>query len=403
MEEEIYYCQSCGGVMEFDVATQALKCPNCNTVVEIENNREDIVEHTLNMSAIRKLRVEEKQTVTMNCTGCGAPIEVDKNSTALACPYCGSSYVLADKQMETIIPDGVVTFKITESAVREIFRKWIHGRWLAPGSLKNLYQQGSFHGMYVPYWTFDADAMAHYRAFGGRYRTVHYKDSEGRTRTRTVTDWYPTSGMVRHFFDDVLICAAQRNDRSLLTGIDEYDTKNMPSYSPDYMSGLSAESYTIDLETGHQLAMKDMSDALRSLASDDVLRRFDTVRDVRIDARFDRETYKYIFVPVYSTNYSYKGRNYTVLVNGENGKIKGEYPKSTAKIIAIIAAVAAAAILLLFFMGKDDESYGVAYGNENVSVMCDNAVSDDMESDENRYETIGCRTAFKEDEADGFI
>lgn len=403
MGEEIYYCQSCGGVMEFDVATQALKCPNCNTVVEIENNRKEIVEHTLNMNAIRKLRVEEKQTVTMNCTGCGAPIEVDKNSTALACPYCGSSYVLADKQMETIIPDGVVTFKITETAVREIFRKWMHGRWLAPGSLKNLYQQGRFHGMYVPYWTFDADATAHYRAFGGRYRTVHYKDSEGRTRTRTVTDWYPTSGIVRHFFDDVLICAAQRNDRSLLTGIDEYNTKNMPSYSPDYMSGLSAESYTIDLETGHQLAMQDMSNTLRSLASDDVLRRFDTVRDVRIDARFDRETYKYIFVPVYSTNYSYKGRNYTVLVNGENGKIKGEYPKSTAKIIAIIAAVAAAALLLLFLMGKDDESYDVAYGNEIVSVMCDNSVSDDMESDENIYETIGCRTAFKEDEADGFI
>lgn len=392
MAEEIYYCQACGGVMEFDVKTQALKCPNCDTVVEIENNREDIVEHTLNMNALRKLRVEEKKTVTMNCTGCGAPIEIDKNSTALACPYCGSSYVMAEKQMETIVPDGVVTFKLTVQDVREIFRKWIHGRWLAPGELKHLYQHGKFSGMYVPYWTFDADATARYRAFGGRYRTEHYKDGEGRTHTRTVTDWYPTSGVVRHFFDDVLVCAAQRNDRSLLTGIDEYDTKHMPSYSPDYMSGYSAESYTVDLETGHKYALRDMSNELRDMASKDVLRRFDTVRDVRIDAHFDRETFKHVLVPVYSTNYSYKGRNYTVLVNGENGKIKGEYPKSTAKIIAIIAAVVAAVVIILLSIGGGDKSeayeYGI-YGNvENVSVMCYDDYNakfleaDDLESDE---------------------
>lgn len=370
MAEEIYYCQSCGGVMEFDVKTQSLKCPNCDTVVEIENNKEDIVEHTLNMNAIRKLRVEEKQTVTMTCTGCGAPVEIDKNSTALACPYCGSSYVMADKQMETIVPDGVVTFKKTEQDVREIFRKWIHGRWLAPGELKNLYQHGRFSGMYVPYWTFDADAVANYRAYGGRYRTEHYKDSEGKTQTRTVTDWYPTSGVVRHFFDDVLVCAAQRNDKSLLAGIDVYDTKNMPSYSPDYMSGYSAESYTIDLETGHNQALRTMSNELRDLASQDVLRRFDTVRDVRIDARFNRETYKHVLVPVYSTSYTYKGKNYTVLINGENGRIKGEYPKSVAKIMAIVIAAAAAAILILTLMLGDD-SDEARYGNmENQSVIC---------------------------------
>ena len=376
MAEEIYYCQSCGGIMEFDVKTQALKCPNCDTVVEIADNREEIVEHTLNMNALRKLKVEEKQTVTMNCTGCGAPVEIDKNSTALACPYCGSSYVMADKQMETIVPDGVVTFKLTVEDAKEVFRKWIKGRWLAPGQLKNLYQNGKFQGMYVPYWTFDADATARYRAMGGKRRTQTYRDSEGKTHTRTVTDWYPTSGTVRHFFDDVLVCAAERDDKNLLSGIDEYNTKNMPSYSPDYMSGYSAEVYTIDLQTGHNRALRTMTSELRRLASNDVLRRYDTVKDVRIDARFEKETYKHVLVPVYSTNYNYNGKNFTVLVNGENGRIKGQYPKSAVKIIVIIVAVVAAIIAFIFCSGTAEANPG--YGAvENATAICydDSSVS----------------------------
>lgn len=375
MAEDVYYCPSCGGIMEFDVKAQKLKCPNCDHEEEISHNGKDVYEHSLNVNALRKIKVEEKSTVTMVCKGCGAPIEIDKNSTATACPYCGSSYVLADKQMEIIEPDGVVTFKLTQQEVKDIFHKWIKGRWLAPGELKHLYQHGSFSGMYVPYWTFDADAVAHYHAMGGRDREVHYKDNQGNTQTKTVTDWYPTSGVVRNFFDDVLVCAAKRNDKFLLEGIDDYNTKNMPPYSPDYLSGYSAENYSVDLETGHNIALNKMSSVLRDMASSDVLRRYDHVKDVRIDAKFNNETYKYVLVPVYSTTYSYKDKNYTVLINGENGRIKGEYPKSIAKIIAIIAAIVAAVMMILYAMSGDDsyESSYVGYAEvENQTEICYN-------------------------------
>ncbi|MPM62687.1 UvrABC system protein A [bioreactor metagenome] len=44
-----YYCEGCGGVMEFNAIAQALKCPNCGTEVEIENNPEDVIEHNLDV------------------------------------------------------------------------------------------------------------------------------------------------------------------------------------------------------------------------------------------------------------------------------------------------------------------------------------------------------------------
>ena len=60
-EENVYRCEGGGGIMEFDAATQSLKCPNCDTVVEIISEKQTIVEHRLDMSAKKRLQVAEKQ------------------------------------------------------------------------------------------------------------------------------------------------------------------------------------------------------------------------------------------------------------------------------------------------------------------------------------------------------
>lgn len=53
MSDKIYYCEGCGGVMEFDVETQSLKCPHCDTVILIENDKSRIVEHSLTRHAMQ--------------------------------------------------------------------------------------------------------------------------------------------------------------------------------------------------------------------------------------------------------------------------------------------------------------------------------------------------------------
>ena len=81
--------------MEFDVAAQALKCPNCGTVIEIINDRNKIVEHPLDRYSSSRIRADEKTSHTMECKSCGARIEVEASCTATECPYCGTTYVLA--------------------------------------------------------------------------------------------------------------------------------------------------------------------------------------------------------------------------------------------------------------------------------------------------------------------
>ncbi len=349
MDDKIYYCENCGGVMEFDVESQSLKCPNCDTVVPIINDKSRIVEHSLTRRALQSIRAEEKTSHTMECRGCGAKIEVDATSTATECPYCGSDYVLAGKQEDAILPDGVLPFQVDKNRVGELFRRWMKGRWLAPGELKHLYQKDRLQGIYIPYWTFDAKAAARYTAMGGRHRTVTRRGADGKEVREVVTDWYPTSGNLHHFFYDILVCASDKMESGLLRRVGSYGTQQMASYTPEYLSGYGAECYTVDLNQAHRQALRNMESELESMARSDVLRRYDEVMDVRVSADFREETYKHVLLPVYTTAYTYKGKRYHVLINGQSGKVEGDYPKSPVRLAGIVLAVVILLALLYWF------------------------------------------------------
>ncbi|MPM89234.1 hypothetical protein SDC9_136342 [bioreactor metagenome] len=126
------------------------------------------------------------------------------------------------------------------------------------------------------------------------------------------------------------------------------------------MSGYCSEIYTIDLKDAHSDAMNKMKNDIHYMAERDVLRRYDRVRSVRLHTSYSDETYKHIFIPVYSTAYTYKDKQYNVLINGETGKIKGEYPKSFVKIAAIVIVILG--ILFGIYLASSDKD--VSYNND---------------------------------------
>ena len=380
--------------MEFDANVQALKCPNCGTEVDIENDPTSIVEHNLDIHALRKIKVEEKTSTSMECEGCGAHV-VDKTSTATTCPYCGSHYVLSQKQLDSIVPDGVIPFKIDKNKVESIFTNWIKGRWLAPNILKTLYQKDKIQGIYMPYWTFDANTRTHYTAMGGINHRVEYEDENGEKKVRIETRWYPTSGNINYFFDDILVSASNKLDEILLIGVQPSSTRNIVSYSPDYMSGYCAEIYTVDLKDAHNEALAKMNRRLRSKAESDVLRRYDCVRALRLNTSYSDETYKHIFVPVYSTAYTYKDKRYNVLINGETGEIRGEYPKSIAKITAIIILILG--ILFGIYMSSSEDEVAYNYKspeNQYMTSVGEYEIVEEMKESYNTFTSFSDKQLF---------
>ena len=95
-----------------------------------------------------------------------------------------------------------------------------------------------------------------------------------------------------------------------------------------------------------------MESKIYNTISSDVLRRYDRVRNIIYSVYWSNEYYRLLLLPVYSMSYSFNGKSYQVIVNGENGIIVGEYPKSAIKIAIAVIAVLIIIGIIIYFMNK---------------------------------------------------
>src|SRR5207247_1320054 len=188
-----------------------------------------------------------------------------------------------------------LAFKVSEAQVRDAIRDWYRSRWFAPNRLKSAALTDTVRGIYLPYWTFDAQAHADWTAESGYYyyTTETYRDSDGQTRSRQVQHvrWQPSAGSVDHFFDDELVCASRGVDESLLRQIEPFPTKELACYEPKFIAGWVVEQYQIDLIAAAQKSRARMEEELEGMCASKV--PGDTHRNLEVNASYSGQTFKH--------------------------------------------------------------------------------------------------------------
>ena len=344
---EKFKCESCGGEMEFNPKTQNLKCVSCGTEQHLEKEL-SVGKHALSEyeSNLKKQGGTEKSV--LECSSCGATIELSEASTSTSCPYCSANIVLSEKALELHEPDGLRPFAVEMKEVGNIFRNWVSKKWFAPSALKNLYQSGKIMGIYLPYWVFDTDADCEYTAEGGKDRTVTYKDGD-ETKTRVETDWYPTRGTLFHRFVNKLMRASTTLKEGLLRALGGFKLEETIKFNSSYLSGYGSEVFRVPMPSAYEDAKEEMRGELVSLVEQQVCRQYDRVRNVSLSVAWESEFYRLVLLPVYSMSYAFNGKVFQILINGETGHVVGEYPKSPFKIAAVVIIVAIILAALYYF------------------------------------------------------
>lgn len=350
MENLTTKCPNCGSNLEFSPKEQQIKCNSCGYAKEVFDEK-NVSEHELSLGLLSndEHSTQQIEASVLNCNNCGAKIEMAPNVTASFCPYCDTPVVLTKKQIEFVKPDGVRPFQIDTNKAKEIFISWINRRYLAPSALKNAFQQDKLMGIYLPYWSFDANTNAKYTATVGDNYTEHYRDSEGNLQTRIKTRWHCVSGVQDEFFNDVLIPASTNINQRLLNNVSHFDTANetLKSYSPEYMLGFSAQSFEIPLDVAERYSKDRMHTEMESSIRAKEMFLHDQVMNINFDMAFFDEKYKHVILPIYSCAYRYAGKTYNVIINGETGLIEGEYPLSPVKIVLL--ALLGIVLFLIFY------------------------------------------------------
>lgn len=359
-----YKCLNCGGAVQYDIVERRFLCSFCKSEYQVAA-KGNVEEYNFNDYAKRANSSAQLVGIsTVICNSCGGEVFFNSHETARQCPMCGSSNVRSQVAESGIAPEGIVPFRIDIYDAQEKFRVWIKKRWFAPNLLKKSYSEGTLQGVYIPFWTYDAEASAAYHGQGGHTRTR--RDSDG--KTHTYTQWYPVSGRVSRNFDDVQVCASKSQAGTIVNKVLPYNTiSDINPFASEYLSGYLAESYTIDGRDGFETARSIMENQLRSDAMSDIRRRgYDSAQVNSLQAAYSNVTYKSVLLPLYKAQYNYREKMYTYAVNGQTGKVVGKYPKSAVKIAALVAVIIAV-LVGLFLLYNNSSNSGGSYENYNVS------------------------------------
>ncbi len=346
-------CPSCGAGLKYSAEHRKLSCGYCGFKEELDTSNDKVVEQNLNES-LQKLRTYQPpklEQVQFNCGNCGAIFIQLHDEVQANCGYCGSKNVNPSAYEQRFVePHGMLPFYISKKEAAKQFEDWIKKGWFHPNKLKKLSVIENLHGVYVPFWTFDAQSEAHWSGDAGfYYYTTHQVRVNGRmtTQRRRHTRWERRSGNFRHFFDDILILASSILKQSTVQKIFPYRLNEVINFDPKLVIGWEAEVYQIELNQGHQKGEIIMDHRLRQMCSARL--GGDTQRNLYVQSKKWDHTYKLLILPLWICTYIYNNNTYHFEINGQTGKVTGEKPLSYVKIaFAILFAISI--ILLIVWL-----------------------------------------------------
>ena len=223
-------CPQCGGRLSYDEAARVVACHFCGYhVLDASRLPRSGAQSTLIEGILRRKQQGTGWNIGgrwFRCTECGAITTLSRHTMTSSCRFCHSRHVLQEgSRLILEQPDLIVPFTVGEDAAREAIAHRLRGglRWLTR-FFTDAIARVELHGVYLPFWVFDADM------------TVHWSWSNA-----------PDRGEHPVLLSDVLHPASRTLPRRLVEQIEPYDLRRGVDYDPRLLAVHPAELYSVDV------------------------------------------------------------------------------------------------------------------------------------------------------------
>lgn len=324
-----YECPACGGMLNFDSGTQRMKCPFCETEIDVsalascddelaQSQPEDM---SWASDAGGEWQSGETDGMTVfSCRSCGAQIVADKTLGATNCPYCDNPVVMMGRFSGELRPDLIIPFKLDKEAAKAGLKKHLKGKRLLPKAFKDQNHIDEIRGIYVPFWLFNATADANIRYKATSTKTWSDSNNEY-TETQTFNIW--RSGTLA--FERVPVDCSTKMPDDLMESIEPFDASGLVPFQTAYLSGFLADKYDVTTEQSIPRANERIKSSTEE-AFRATVRGYDSVTTASCKIRLKDASTQYALYPVWVLNTTYKGKQYLFAMNGQTGKFVGDLP-----------------------------------------------------------------------------
>lgn len=337
-----YKCPTCDAVLKFNPHGQNWKCEYCRnefTLDDLKNQEEKLD---------REIETENKKVSldNYNCPNCGASVVALENTSTTTCPYCRNTTIMKDKLEGEFNPDAVIPFKLTKEDAMEAFKKFHKGKLLMPKEFNDLKNINEMTGIYIPFWLYDIESTGDISATCKRITT--FSDANY-IYTKVDVFRADRSGIMK--FNKIPVDGSTRFDDDIMNSIEPFDYQELKEFSYSYLSGFLADKYDVNSNDSYEHAKLRALNSTENTLKRDIVGYNSVIVDKK-NIKDELKSTKYCLLPVWMLNIKYKDKIYPFAMNGQTGKMIGDYPVDKKKAILLWIVVVTIVFAISFVLFK---------------------------------------------------
>lgn len=354
-ELQDYKCPNCGGAIVFDSVSQEMKCPYCDTEMDVkairtfEQEKEQPIEDDFNWEKAPDTPWHEEGVRVYVCNSCGGEIIAEDTTAATTCPYCDNAVVMKGQVSGSLKPDLIIPFRVSKEDAIRALKAHFQGKKLLPNRFKDDNHLKEIKGIYVPFWLFDAKAHGNMRFH--TTRVTGWSDSK---YIYTKTSHFAVMRQGSLQFAGVPVDGSRKMADDLMESLEPFDLSQAVDFRTAYMAGYLADKYDVDADESIGRANERIKTSTTAALQDTVI-GYNTVVPEATGVSLSEGRAQYALYPVWLLNTEWQGKKYVFAMNGQTGKFVGDLPMDKKKAnlwtFGIAAAVAAGLSVLGFLLG----------------------------------------------------
>jgi len=328
-----YKCPCCGAPLVF--GGNELRCESCDNTFPVETMQQ-MTEGMAEAGGESKYDWENYQPrsyedtseinlANYNCPSCGAQITGDDTLGSTVCPYCGQSTIVKGQFEGTLRPDYIIPFKVDKKAAMSAFEADFKNAPFLPDEFKSKKKIEEMAGVYVPFWMFDCDCDA-YITYNAE-RVTRWSDSN---YNYTKTDYFKLFRAGSVGFANIPVDGSKKADDAYMEAVEPYNYEDAVDFNGAYLSGYLADKYDVSAEESIERANERVKNSTIA-AFNDTTGMFQAVIPEQSRVSFSNGKIRYSLLPVWMLNIKYLDKMYQFAINGQTGKVVGNYPVDEGK------------------------------------------------------------------------
>ncbi len=236
------------------------------------------------------------------------------------------------------LEEECILFNINEEACHKILKKYCKYFLFKPSSLKKADIYKNIEARYVPISIYDFLVSGNI-TFNADKILKKWVDKNYKYRE---VDRFKTKYECSFTYEDILMSRNSGVDSLLISKLEPFDlSKSVKEVDKEKLENDANIAECLD-----KTKTSIYKDVVKQIKNYDIYDEMSVnENNLQIKEIFKRN----ILLPIYLYNFTYKNKNYTILINGQTGKIVGDFPISKSKIL-IVSIIIFLLIFLVSFL-----------------------------------------------------